>query len=82
MASKDRRSIVGIDISSDVSNEALGHAGAREAIAPTSSRSVPILMIAMFCAILGGVLVIAVIDMVSPGREPAAGERAPSWPAR
>jgi hypothetical protein len=54
----------------------------REAIAPASSRSIPIFMIAVFCATLGGVLVIAVVDMLSPGRAPTAGERAPSWPAR
>ena len=39
-------------------------------------------MIAVFCAILGGVLVIAVIDMLAPGLPPTAGERAPSWPSR
>ncbi|MFS8069461.1 MAG: hypothetical protein ACMG6S_24115, partial [Byssovorax sp.] len=47
-----------------------------------SARSVPIVMIAAFCATLGVVLVIAVIDMLSPGAAPTAGERAPSWPAR
>lgn len=53
-----------------------------QAIAPASPRSVPIFMIAVFCAILGGVLVIAVIDMLAPGLPPTAGERAPSWPSR
>ena len=52
------------------------------AIAPAASRSVPIVMVAVFCATLGVVLVIAVIDMLSPGPAPTAGERAPSWPAR
>jgi len=40
------------------------------------------LMVAVFCAVLGGVLAIAVIDMLVPGPPPAVGERAPSWPAR
>jgi hypothetical protein len=39
-------------------------------------------MTAVFCATLGIVLVIAVIDMLSPGSAPTAGERAPSWPSR
>ena len=52
------------------------------ASASASARSVPIVMIAAFCATLGIVLVIAVIDMLSPGAAPTAGERAPSWPAR
>lgn len=51
-------------------------------IAPSSpGSSVPMLMIAVFCAVLGLVLVIAVIDMLSPASTTPAGERAPSWPA-
>lgn len=52
------------------------------AIPPAFSLSIPSILVAVFCATLSAVLVIAVFDMLSPGPAPATHERAPSWPER
>lgn len=79
MARQRCTSIVEVDVSDPGNGPTVA---GRVALAPPSSRSAPIIMVAVFCATLSGVAVIAVIDMLSPGSPPTAGERAPSWPAR